>query len=141
MSKRVVVGIWELGKARIAYECLEANHATLGHCGHLFDRTGYEPAPQRKIGDARRFKRGAFRVDGLRRDRARCRIQRHVETERAASGGQRATAAVGTFPPSAAGLVEMHVRIDHAWKDVKTARIDLVRGTLQVLADLRDASC
>ena len=117
----------KLGKARVAHERLEADDAALGHRGHLIDRARHEPAPQTEIGDRRRFERRALRVDRVCGDRARRRIERHVEEQRAAAGRERAAAGFGAFPLGASRLVEVQVRVDEPGKYVQAGRIDFVR--------------
>ena len=59
-------------------------------------------------------------------DRARRRVERHVEEQRAAAGRQRAAAGRRAFPLGAARLVEVQVHVDQAGQHEQAARIDLL---------------
>ena len=77
-------------------------------------------------------KRRAFVLERRADHGARRGVQRHVEEQRAASGGERAAAGGGAFPFGAAGFVEMQVHVDEARKDGEAARIDFLAGSGQL---------
>ena len=84
-----------------------------------------DAAPQGEVGDATPFERVALGVELAAFDRARRRVQRHVEEQRAAARRQRAAAGGRAFPLGAARLVEVHVDVDQARQDGESAGIDL----------------
>ena len=53
-------------------------------------------------------------------------VERHLDADRRAARGERARAGAAALPVGPAGLVEMHVRVDHAGQEVETAGVDLL---------------
>ena len=64
--------------------------------------------------------------------RARRRVQRHVEEERAAAGRKRPAAGGRALPLRSPGLVEMHVHVDDAREHEQPVRVDLFPSTCEV---------
>ncbi len=67
-------------------------------------------------------------------------VERHVEKQRSPSCRQCPRSSSESFPVRAARLVEMHVRINHAWKNVQTRRISRLAGRAAQFSLNRDDS-
>ena len=122
----VVVHGVEVVDAGVAHERLEARHAALGELVHPLQRAGHEPAPEREV-DLRRGPRGRqLGVEGRAVDGRRVRVERHLDARRRAAGRERGRAGLPALPVGAAGLVEVHVRVERAGQDVQPARVELL---------------
>ena len=128
LVQREVVAGGEVVDAAVGHERLEADDTAGGQLVHLLDAPRHEPAPEREVDVRRAARRGQLGLERACVDRRRVGVQRHVDSAREAAGRERARAAAPAFPGGAAGVVEVHVRVDQARQDVETARVDdLVR--------------
>src|SRR6266540_92843 len=107
-------------------ECLHAHDAARGELAQARLVRVHEPTPQREVDD-RAARRGlVLRVESVRVERRRDRIERHVRERGDPAGGRATRRGEPTLPLGAARLVDVRVRVDDTRQDDETARIDLV---------------
>ena len=124
VEQRPIVGARKLASPDEHMNALKPDDPVGGHACHVADVAGHQSAPQREVGDGRRFERRALAVEVRRRDGAGRRVERHVEEQRAAAGRQRAAAGGRSFPFGAARLVEVDVDVDEPGQDEQTRGVE-----------------
>src|SRR5882672_194988 len=139
LAERDRVASGELVDAAGAHEGFETQHAAIDQCVELVDIAGHQAAPDSEIHDRRSLSGGQLEVERVSVDGDGQAVQRHVDVARVTAGGQRGRPAGDGLPLGAARLVEMHVSVDSAWKDVKPGGVDLLTGLdVKAWPDLRD---
>ena len=138
LVERDVVDVGELVDARVRHERLQADHAALGELLEPVEVAGHEAAPEAEVDARRGPRRLELGVEGGAVEHRRRRVQRHVEERREAARGQRGAAGREPFPVRAAGLVEVHVRVQPAGQDEQAARVELLARAGQLRLDGRD---
>src|SRR5438128_7591842 len=64
------------------------------------------------------------------------RIERHIENRRGPPRGGRLRSGFKSFPRGATRFVEMHVGVNHSWKNGQLCRVDLLlSGTGQIRSE------
>src|SRR5438105_3594480 len=131
----------KLVDAARAHEGFEPEHAAVDQRVELVDVSGHQAAPDAEIRDRRFLGGGELEIERVGVDRHRQAVQRHVDVARVTAGGQRARPAGNRLPLRAARLVEVHVSVDSARKDVKAGCVDLLGGLhVKPRPDLDDAT-
>src|SRR5713101_6888855 len=128
VAERDRVARGKLVDAAGAHEGFETQHAAIDQGVELVDIAGHQAAPDAEIHDRRLLRRGELAVERVRVDGYGQAVQRHVDVARVTAGGQRGRPAGNGLPLGAARLVEVHVSVDSAWKDVKPGSVDLLGG-------------
>ena len=92
----------------------------------------HDAAPEADVDVTLAARRGPLRLQRRNSRRRRNAVERHVDNRRDAAGRRRARGRVEAFPVGAAGLVDVHVRVDDAGRDHEVAAVDDVRAIGQV---------
>ena len=93
-------------------------------------RARHEAGPDRDVDAAARASGVGLGAHGRQRDRRRVGVDRHVDDGGHAARGRGRAPAVEALPPLAAGIVEVHVRVDRAGHDEQAVRVDVVRSEM-----------
>ena len=137
--ERGIVGRLKVVDAAAAHEGLEADHTPGGELGQPIDIARHEAAPEGEVGPCGAAGRGDLGIERRRVERGRGGVQGHVHEQRAAPRCERGGPGRKPLPVAAAGIVEVHVRIDDPGQDVAAGGVDRLRGVAGELGShLRD---
>ena len=124
-----------------AHECLEPDDATGGEFVHRLDAARDEAAPQRHVDERAALQAAPLLVKRSGGHGRRVGVERHLDRRRRTAGGERPRARLKALPIGAAGLVEVHVRVNHPGQEMQAGGVDLVRrGSRQLRTERRDQS-
>ncbi len=103
----------ELVDPRVDQEALEAEHPGLVQRGEVGQVARDGAAPEADVDRDLVARHVLLDPQRVQRGRRRDRVQRHVDDRRDASGRSRPGGGRESLPLGAAGLVDVHVRVDH----------------------------
>ena len=136
-----VVDAREVVDAAGAHECLEADHAARGEFVHRLDTARDEAAPQRHVDERAALQAAPLLVKRSGGHGRRVGVERHLDRRRRTTGSERPRARLKPLPIGAAGLVEVHVRVDNPGQEMQAGGVDLSRrGSRQFRTERRDQS-